>query len=138
MNLKTTIPRLRNSMNHSRRLAVTALLALVFVCVELSPTAQAVLPPPDGGYFNGNTAEGEDALFHLDVSSSHFNTAVGYYAMLSNTIGPDNTACGQSALQSNTTGARNTAVGSIALASSTTGVNNVAVGYEALSDNITG
>jgi hypothetical protein len=30
----------------------------VLVCLTLSPRAQAVLPPPDGGYPGFNTAEG--------------------------------------------------------------------------------
>src|SRR6266487_2783195 len=138
MNLKTTTPRLRNSMNHSRRLAVTGLLALVFVCFELSPTAQAVLPPPDGGYFNGNTAEGEDALFHLDVSSSHFDTAVGFHALFNDQGSGLNTAIGASALASNTSGLGNVAVGGGALANNLSAYSNTAVGYYAMLSNTIG
>jgi hypothetical protein len=36
-------------------------------CFALIPAAMAVDPPPDGGYPNNNTAEGEDALFNLTV-----------------------------------------------------------------------
>jgi hypothetical protein len=37
-----------------------AFALFAFACFGLSPTAQALLPPPppDGGYPNGNTAEG--------------------------------------------------------------------------------
>jgi len=37
--------------------------------------AQAVSPPPDGGYPGGNTAEGQGAL--LSLTDGAFNTAVG-------------------------------------------------------------
>ena len=36
-----------------------------FAFVTLLPTARAVDPPPDGGYPNNNTAEGEDACSSL-------------------------------------------------------------------------
>ena len=32
------------------------------LCIGLLPRAQAVVPPPDGGYPNFNTAEGQNAL----------------------------------------------------------------------------
>ena len=41
----------------------------------ISPAAQAVTPPPDGGYPNYNTAEGDNALFSLTDGAS--NTATG-------------------------------------------------------------
>jgi hypothetical protein len=45
------------------------LVALLIVCPELSPKAQAVSPPPDGGYPNGNTAEGAFSLLSLATGS---------------------------------------------------------------------
>ena len=33
-------------------------ILLVLACFALAPTAQAVVPAPDGGYPGGNTAEG--------------------------------------------------------------------------------
>src|SRR5712691_11944686 len=75
------------------------LIALTLGCFGVSPTARAVDPPPDGGYPNFNTAEGEDALFSL--TTGLFNTAVGYHALYSNAIGVNNTAVG-TALSSNT------------------------------------
>ena len=88
------------------------LIALVLACFAFSPMAQGQLsPPPDGGYPNNNTAEGEDALFSLDISQGLDNTAVGFQALFSNTTGYTNTANGSSALFSNTTGNDNTANG---------------------------
>src|SRR5205814_6159116 len=83
--------------------------AVALGCFALSPTAQAVLPPPDGGYPNQNTAEGEDALFTLTTGIN--NTANGYRALHENTTGDFNTANGYRALYSNTTGGGNTATG---------------------------
>src|SRR5438874_1755787 len=104
--------------------------------LALLPTARAVEPPPDGGYSNFNTAEGENALFYL--TSGTYNTAIGWFALLSNTTGFYNTALGASALNSNTTGNSNTAVGISALALNTTGIDNTATGLDALYSNTIG
>src|SRR6266545_3140910 len=106
------------------------------VCIGLLPDAQAVLPPPDGGYLGGNTAEGQNALFSL--TTGQFNTAVGAGALLSNTLGAFNTASGAFALFSNTTGLDNTATGAQALFSNTTANFNTAMGGRALQFNTTG
>ncbi len=115
--------------------------------------ALAVTPPPDGGYPNQNTAEGDSALFNLSSGLSNtamgfqalftdttgsFNTAVGDIALTANTIGAFNTAVGESALELNTIGNANTAVGSFALDHNTTGGENTALGDEALDLNTTG
>ncbi len=68
-------------------------LALCLVCLFFLPAAWAVDPPPDGGYPNGNTAEGDDALFSL-TNDGLWNTAVGFQALYSNTNGIRNTAVG--------------------------------------------
>jgi hypothetical protein len=47
------------------RLQITFTCLLALTSFALSPWARAVDPAPDGGYPNGNTAEGEDALFSL-------------------------------------------------------------------------
>src|SRR2546430_16436358 len=77
-------------------------LALALGWLALSPTARAVDPPPDGGYPNFNTAEGDDAL--LSLTTGHDNTANGSNALYFNTTGSANTANGSNALYSNTTG----------------------------------
>jgi len=43
------------------------------VCIGLLPGAQAVNPPPDGGYPGGNTAEGQNALSSLTTGGSNTN-----------------------------------------------------------------
>src|SRR5438067_10941988 len=70
------------------------LISMVVVCCALSPTAQAVMPAPDGGYANGYTAEGSNALFSLTTGPN--NSAVGFHALYDNTTGRENTAMGLS------------------------------------------
>jgi hypothetical protein len=122
------------------------------VCVGLLPDARAVVPPPDGGYPGGNTAEGQGALFSL--TSGTYNTAAGLFSLRSNTTGSfstgvgagtlalnngdRNTATGAGALLSNTIGVENTANGALALLSNSTGVGNMATGATALFSNTTG
>src|SRR5262245_31595442 len=114
--------------------------------------AQAVVPPPDGGYPGGNTAEGQDALLHLTTGVQ--NTAVGFLSLKTDTNGSYNTAIGSGtlransadgntatgtfALLNNTIGWLNTANGALALLSNTVGLGNTAIGYSALFSNIRG
>lgn len=105
-------------------------------CFTLLPIAQAVKPPPDGGYPGGNTAEGQNAL--LSLTAGGFNTAVGYFALRSNTTSSFNTAVGAGALLANTDGNNNTATGAGALLSNTIGVANTADGEFALFSNTEG
>ncbi len=77
------------------------LIALTFACFGPLPIAQALTPPPDGGYPGQNTAEGDRALFSLTTGIN--NTASGFQALFSNTEGEENTATGSQALFSNTT-----------------------------------
>jgi len=128
------------------------LIILSLVCVWLLPKAQAVMPPPDGGYAGGNTAEGQNALFSLTtgqyntavgffslegIRTGSFNTAVGAGSLFAN-LGDQNTATGAGALLSNTNGIQNTANGESALFFNTIGSNNTAVGSSALIQNTTG
>src|SRR5438094_940619 len=88
-------------------------LAMVNVAIVLAwfappQSALAVDPPPDGGYPNGNTAEGENALFSLTAGNN--NTAVGFNALANNT------------------GAFNIAVGFTAGFNLTTGHDNIDIG----------
>jgi trimeric autotransporter adhesin len=154
---KETTTRVRNSSNRSlwRRgpaVPVLFLAILAFSFFVLLPPAQAVSPPPDGGYPGGNTAEGTSAL--LSRTTGNYNTAVGIYsllsltdgnfctgvgagALLSNTAG-QNTATGAGALLSNTTGDSNTANGAFTLFSNTIGLGNTATGFDALFSNTEG
>jgi hypothetical protein len=147
---KTTTNKRKSNMK--KRNILTTIL-LVLACFALSPSARAVVPPPDGGYPNENTAEGKDALFRLTTgfgntalgfnalnanTTGTLNTATGRNALLTNTTGIFNTADGSAALFSNTTGNFNTATGRIALLSNTTGTGNTADGIGALSGNTTG
>ena len=78
-----------NPLTQFKKTAILALLiALALGCFGLSPQARAVDPPPDGGYPNQNTAEGEDALFSLTTGAD--KTAMGFDALYSNTTGSDN------------------------------------------------
>ena len=124
----------------------------MIIGIVLLPKTQAVVPPPDGGYPNGNTAEGQDALLSLTtglnntaigssslraITTGKYCTAVGASALGVNTADV-NTAIGAGTLFSNTTGSQNTANGALALFSNTTGVNNTANGYYSLVRNNTG
>jgi hypothetical protein len=111
------------------------LIPLVLVCFALSPQTQAVVPPPDGDYPGGNTAEGFDAL--LTRTSGIYNTAVGIFSCLSDTTASFNTGVGAGTLLSNNAD-QNTAVGAGALFSSTSGLHNTGVGAFALFVNGTG
>ena len=110
--------------------------SLALACFTLSPTVRAVVPTPDGGYPNRNTAEGTAAL--LDLTGGDFNTALGNFTLALNTVGDGNTAVGSSALRNNTTGSDNTAVGENALNRNQGGFLNTAVGVKALFAHTTG
>jgi hypothetical protein len=131
----------------------TLQVLLTVTCLAIETVnLNALTPAPDGGYPNGNTAEGDGALLHL--TSGGFNTALGFLTLQSNVTGgfntavgagalflntaDSNTAIGTGALLSNSIGFGNTANGTLALFSNTTGVTNVASGYQALFNNTVG
>jgi uncharacterized coiled-coil protein SlyX len=132
--MKTPNPFTNCSHSSSKRSALLC-LSLLIGFLELLPKAQAVSPPPDGGYPGGNTAEGDNAL--LSLTTGDFNTAVGFYSLSSDTTGGFNTAIGAGTLLFNT-GDQNTATGAGALFSNTTGDNNTATGAFALISNTIG
>jgi Chaperone of endosialidase len=125
---------------------------LAFLSCGIAPNASAVVPPPDGGYPNNNTAEGDSALFNL--TNGFDNTAIGFQALFLNTEGDFNTASGADALAGNhgsfntangyqallfnTGGGYNTATGTAALRSNISGFQNLANGVNALYSNATG
>jgi trimeric autotransporter adhesin len=148
-----------NPLIQLKTITRSLLITLALLCFGLLPRVQAVVPPPDGGYPNFNTAEGQNALFGLTTGVG--NAAVGWYSLFSNTDGSfntavgvgalvlnvgdqaagegvENTAVGTVALLFNTSGSKNTAVGTQALFSNTTGIVNTATGYQALFSNTTG
>jgi len=148
-----------NPLIELKKTAPLLLITLTLHCFALLPQAQAVVPPPDGGYPNFTTAEGQNALFSLTTgaantavgwrslfsnSTGQFNTATGTAALLLNNGDPtkeqasENSAFGAGALLSNTTGIRNTANGAFALLSNTTGFGNTANGSSALYSNTIG
>src|SRR5438046_3404147 len=117
----------------------TILLVLAFAWLAPLPTAQArggLKPPPDGGYRNETTAEGQAALFNLTTGFG--NSAFGFNALYGNTEGSYNTAIGRNAMFSNTTGEQNTATGGAVLYTNTEGTFNTATGRGALFSNTTG
>ena len=127
-------------------------LAVAFLCAAAAPKSFGVVPAPDGGYPNLNTAEGQNALFSLTTGAG--NTAVGWFSLKSNAeasfntatgagallfnIADENTATGAGALLSNTEGTGNSANGAFALFFNTTGLGDTAVGRGALFSNTTG
>ena len=140
------------------RSAAPAGLAFLLIFGALSfvtLTARAVLPPPDGGYANDNTAEGQDALFSL--TSGFNNTAVGFFALYDNTTGYYNTAVNGSCRPAPTPpapliprsvptpspvtpagAATSPSEKSAGISKNTLGTRNTASGHNALSNNISG
>jgi hypothetical protein len=132
--MKTTTLTISNPISDSLLRCALILIPFVLIYVATLPGAHAVSPPPDGGYPNFNTAEGQSALFSLTTGSA--NTAVGWFSLSTNAAGSFNTATGAGSLLFNTAD-QNTAFGAAALLFNTTGINNTAVGAAALSNNTT-
>jgi len=132
----TATPPFPNLISWSPLRCVFLLVVFELAFFALPQMASALTPAPDGGYPNGNTAEGEDALFSLTTGFD--NVAIGYEALFSNTTGIENTGSGYRALYSNTTGTRNTATGNGALSRNTTGGHNTADGLHGMFLNTTG
>ncbi len=134
------------------------LITLLIICLEPLQNANAVNPPPDGGYPGGNTAEGDRALLNLtsggyntalgfrsleNNTEGNFNTAIGTGALLFNVMATENTATGAGALFADASlflngGNGNTANGAFALFRNSTGSLNTAIGDRALFNNSTG
>jgi len=143
-----------NPLKQLKSATLPLLITFTLVCFTLSPSVEAVLPPPapEGGYPGQNTAVGQFALNSLTTGEQ--NTATGSRALYSITTGSNNTATGLATLHANetgnantatgaealhdNTGDRNTASGANALANNTSGENNTAMGTGALLNNKTG
>src|SRR5947207_13028045 len=91
-------------------------ILLVLGCLAFSPAAQAVSPPPPGGYPNFTTAAGDHALQALTLGAG--NTAIGTFSLFSVSTGNFNTAVGAGSLDL-TLADSSTATGAAALLSST-------------------
>jgi hypothetical protein len=68
-----------NRLNHLKKATAVCFVALGFTWLIPSGTVKAVNPPPDDGYPNLNTAEGDRALFNLTTGG--LNTALGFEAL---------------------------------------------------------
>jgi hypothetical protein len=122
-------------MNPLIQLKKVPVFLVALACFKLLSGAQAVVPPPDGGYPNFTTAEGDHALQALTTGVG--NTAIGTFSLFSVTTGSFNTAVGAGSLDLNTADS-NTATGAAALLFNTTGINNTANGTAALEFNDSG
>ena len=141
-----------NSLSHLKKQFHYSFIALLLAWFGFAPVLWAVVPPPDGGYPGGNTAEGQSAL--LSLTTGGFNTGAGFLSLRSNSTGSfntaigagtlfantadQNTAVGAGSLLSNTIGGSNTANGAFALFNNTTSNLNTATGARALFSNVTG
>jgi hypothetical protein len=130
--LKATTPRRKNL----RRGLFLIPLVLALAGLAFLPTARALRPPPDGGYPNETTAEGDGALSSLTTGEG--NTGLGSNALNANTTGNNNTATGTNALRFHITGDHNTATGRAALAINADGEANTATGRAAMGNGTTG
>ncbi len=154
---KETTTRVRNSSNRPlwrRRPVLPALFLAIFAFgfFALLPPAQAVSPPPDGGYPNFNTAEGKKALLSLTTgtatrqsvgirfraSPAAASTRLLALERSSSTPQTKIRRIGAGALLSNTICLGNTANGAVALFSNTDGAGNTAIGNQALQSNTIG
>jgi hypothetical protein len=122
-------------MKTTTNIIYSAFALFALACFALLPRAQAVMPPPDGNYPGGNTAEGFTALQSLTTGA--WNTALGHQTLYHDTTGTANTATGFLALFSNTEGRNNTATGAHALQNNEAS-DNTAYGFQTLFSNSSG
>lgn len=106
-----------------RKSIYSALALVALSCLALSPQAQAACQ--EGCLANSNTALGKDALINATGSQ---NTANGYQALFSNTIGNSNTATGWGDIVD---GNNNTCVGFSAGIGIVHASNSIAIGAPA-------
>jgi hypothetical protein len=77
--MKTLITSQNSLLTILRSRSTLILVVLALGAFALAHRAQAVSPPPDGGYAGGNTAEGQNALLNLTTGTN--NTAVGLLSL---------------------------------------------------------
>src|SRR5262245_4322365 len=131
--MKTTLS--ENLMRRATLRGVLSAMRSFLICLILLSIAQAVNPPPSGGYQGRNTAAGTNALLRLTDGTG--NTALGSGALQNDTDGQSNTAVGTGALDNNRGGNQNTGTGVLALESTRfdNGPDNTAYGYRALGNS---
>jgi hypothetical protein len=120
-----------NTAQIQRRVTGTCATGLYFAGIDAAGGAFC----SDGAPGAASTALGVSALA---VNAAGDNTAVGYWALTSNTTGDRNTAIGSGTLRVNAAGQRNTAIGAQALELNTSGNANTAIGESALGANTDG
>src|SRR5207248_1878654 len=86
--MKTRTQPIKNSMNCSPLRRAFVLIALTGFALSQAAQAQLPSPTPDGGYPNGNTAEGNNALQNL--TTGDHNIALGFAAGQNLTAGSNN------------------------------------------------
>ena len=93
---------LRNFTHYENNNSIIFRITRVPLSLRLpdATAASESVPPPDGGYPNFTTAEGQNALQSLTTGAA--NTAVGWYSLFSDTTGSFNTATGAGSLLFNT------------------------------------
>src|SRR5437588_754816 len=89
----------KKEMKTTMKIVYAAFVASALACFALGPKAQAVSPPPDGGYPGGNTAEGQNAL--LSRTTGGYNAAIGWLSLEDLTSGSFNTGVGAGTLALN-------------------------------------
>jgi hypothetical protein len=114
---------------------IVVTLALIALALsQFGAKTFGVVPPPDGGYANFTTAEGQNALNSLTNGAG--NTGVGWFSLFSDTNASFNTGVGVGTLLFNNA-EENTAVGAATLLFNTAS-GNTAIGSRALLNNTTG
>ena len=131
----TNTPNINLSHQFLRRASLLVVLPLLLTLTLSARTAFAVEDPATLG--TQDTAVGTGALAH-EQPGGNYNSAFGYTALFSNTLGIRNTAIGVNALYSNFTGTDNAATGLKALYSNIIGNNNTATGNYSLAFNTNG
>ncbi len=137
LGLGTDVPGQQLDLTGSIELPLTTDSSSGVIYKGTQPFIHNFKPATNDGYntFVGVEA-GNLAMGHPTNSwYSSYNTAMGNYALHSNSDGYDNTAVGNSALSSNNTGYKNSAYGTNALNSNTTGAFNTAIGGSVLKNN---
>ena len=111
--------------------------ALVLPLLVSGAVQAQIIDSNANGTFDDGALEGYFETNPATTTGTNL-TAVGEYALKSDTSGLANTAFGCQALYADLDGSFNTGVGAFALVTNTKGASNSAVGYDALTNNLGG